>query len=154
MLKTKAAERRETIMSGISVAAATVGAGLADFLEDSERRTAFALTLSTAVLGIYTAKVSTGVAGRFLEARLGKPSLVRETSRASGVGVVTQPARRALGTLGVPKWAGGLPATTSDVLDGVILDKAVRARKEPRTHSRAPSCVAANRDLKKTHTHT
>ena len=33
--------------------------------------------------GIYTAKMGTGVAGRFIEARLGKPSLIRETSRLS-----------------------------------------------------------------------
>jgi hypothetical protein len=58
MLKTKAAERRDTIMSGITVAATTLGAGLADFLEDSERRSAFVVAISTAVLGIYTAKVT------------------------------------------------------------------------------------------------
>lgn len=58
MLKTKAAERRDTIMSGITVAATTLGAGLADFLDDSERRSAFVVAVSTAVLGIYTAKVS------------------------------------------------------------------------------------------------
>lgn len=125
MLRTNAAERRETIMSGISVAAATAGSGVADFLADSERRTAFALTVSTAVLGIYTAKVSTGVGGRFLAARLGKPSLVRETSRAAGLAVVTRPLRRALGKVGVPAWAGGALAAAGGVLDGVILDKAV-----------------------------
>lgn len=34
-----------------------------------------------AAVGIYAAKHSTGVAARYIEARLGKPSLVRETSR-------------------------------------------------------------------------
>ena len=42
------------------VAAATVGAGLSDFLADSDRRAAFALTLTTAVLGVYTAMVCGG----------------------------------------------------------------------------------------------
>ena len=32
---------------------------------------------------MYAARTGTGVAGRFIEARLGKPSLVRETSRLS-----------------------------------------------------------------------
>ena len=32
-------------------------------------------------LGIYSAKMGTGVAARYVENRLGKPSLVRETSR-------------------------------------------------------------------------
>lgn len=39
----------------------------------------FGVTLAAA--GIYTAKHSLGVAGRFVEARISKPSLVRETSR-------------------------------------------------------------------------
>ena len=33
--------------------------------------------------GIYAAKMGTGIAGRFLEARLGTPSLIKETSRLS-----------------------------------------------------------------------
>ena len=37
--------------------------------------------LSLFALGIYTAKTSTSLAGKYLEARLGKPSLVRDTSR-------------------------------------------------------------------------
>lgn len=32
-------------------------------------------------VGVYSARNATGVIGRYIEARLGKPSLVRETSR-------------------------------------------------------------------------
>ena len=111
------------------VATATLGAGLTDFLGDGDRRTAFALTVCTAVLGVYTAKVGTGVAGRFLEARLGKPSLVRETSRDAGSGVVTGPLRRLAGRLGVPEWAGAVkPLDPANVLDGIILEKTLEAR--------------------------
>lgn len=39
----------------------------------------FGVTLAAA--GIYTAKNSIGVTARFVEARIGKPALVRETSR-------------------------------------------------------------------------
>ena len=39
--------------------------------------------LTLIAFGIYTAKMGTGIVGRFVEARLGKPSLVRETSRLS-----------------------------------------------------------------------
>lgn len=39
--------------------------------------------LTLVAFGIYTAKMGTGVLGRFIEARLGKPSLIRETSRLS-----------------------------------------------------------------------
>ena len=34
-------------------------------------------------VGVYAAKMGTGVAARYVEARLGKPSLIRETSRLS-----------------------------------------------------------------------
>lgn len=39
--------------------------------------------LTLLAVGIYSAKNATLVAGRYIEARLGKPSLVRETSRIS-----------------------------------------------------------------------
>ena len=39
--------------------------------------------LTLVAFGIYAAKMGTGVAARFVEARLGKPSLIRETSRLS-----------------------------------------------------------------------
>lgn len=39
--------------------------------------------LTIIAVGIYAAKMGTGIAGRFIEARLGKPSLIRETSRLS-----------------------------------------------------------------------
>jgi ATPase family AAA domain-containing protein 3A/B len=131
MLKHQASERRETMLLSIKEAATQLGSGLSDFLgsESSDRRTAFALALSTAVLGIYTAKVGTGVAGRFFEARLGKPSLVRETSRDSGVlQVLASPLRRAMGSLGLPKWVGAIPPSTGDALDGVILAPQVEER--------------------------
>jgi len=41
--------------------------------------------------GIYLAKHSIGVAARFVEARLGKPSLVRETSRFTAIGAMKHP---------------------------------------------------------------
>ena len=39
--------------------------------------------LTLVAFGIYTARMGTGITGRFIEARLGKPSLIRETSRLS-----------------------------------------------------------------------
>lgn len=37
--------------------------------------------LTLLAVGVYSARNVTAVAGRYVEARLGKPSLVRETSR-------------------------------------------------------------------------
>jgi len=52
-----------------------------------------------AAAGIYVAKNSVGVAARFIEARLGKPSLVRETSRFTAVGFLRNPIKVCLDTL-------------------------------------------------------
>ncbi len=47
--------------------------------------------ITVIAVGIYAAKIGTGVVGRFVEARLGKPSLVRETSRLSLVQSIRHP---------------------------------------------------------------
>ena len=49
------------------------------------------LTLLAA--GIYSAKYSIGVAARYTEARLGKPSLVRETSRLTLLEALKHPVK-------------------------------------------------------------
>lgn len=128
LLSASKKERRATYLEAIKVGAATVGAGLTDFLGDSDRRNAFALTVSTIMLGIYGAKVGTGVAGRFLEARLGKPSLVRETSRDHGLSMLTSPIRRLAGRVGLPQWTGAIAPQSADVLEGIILEKDVETR--------------------------
>lgn len=47
--------------------------------------------ISLAAAGIYLAKNSIGVAAKFVADRLGKPSLVRETSRFTAVGLLKNP---------------------------------------------------------------
>lgn len=42
-------------------------------------------------VGVYSAKNATAVAGRYIEARLGKPSLVRETSRITVLEALKHP---------------------------------------------------------------
>ena len=42
-------------------------------------------------VGIYAAKFGTGVSARYVENRLGKPSLIRETSRFTAIDVVKHP---------------------------------------------------------------
>ncbi|CAM9896881.1 unnamed protein product, partial [Chrysoparadoxa australica] len=79
--KVSAQEYRETVLEGIKLAGETIGAGLTTFLGDKEKMVAATATLTALALGVYTARTGTGVAGRYIEAQLGKPSLVRETSR-------------------------------------------------------------------------
>ena len=49
--------------------------------------------MSLLAVGIYSARNATGVAARYIEARLGKPSLVRETSRISTGEAIKHPVK-------------------------------------------------------------
>ncbi|XP_043911572.1 ATPase family AAA domain-containing protein 3-A-like [Protopterus annectens] len=67
--------------------------------------------LTLLAVGVYTAKNTTAVAGRYIEARLGKPSLVRETSRITVLDAVKHPIK-------VTKRLASKP---HDALEGVVL---------------------------------
>ena len=62
-----------------------------DFLTDRSKLANTALAITGIAFGISVARVSTGVAGRYIEARLGKPSLIRETSRTSLLSTLRNP---------------------------------------------------------------
>jgi len=80
-IRLKAKEHRSTVMEGISTAGSVVGAGLQAFLSDWDKVVAAAAGASLLAVGFFTAKRVTGVAASYVQARLGKPSLVRDTSR-------------------------------------------------------------------------
>eukprot|EP00604_Paraphysomonas_vestita_P004175 CAMPEP_0174821998 /NCGR_PEP_ID=MMETSP1107-20130205/12261_1 /TAXON_ID=36770 /ORGANISM="Paraphysomonas vestita, Strain GFlagA" /LENGTH=571 /DNA_ID=CAMNT_0016039805 /DNA_START=33 /DNA_END=1745 /DNA_ORIENTATION=- len=84
-------ETRETILEAIKLATSTIGNGVNDLLNDRNKLLNATATITTIVFGFYFAKVSTAVAGRFIEARLGKPSLVRETTRMSPLQIIRNP---------------------------------------------------------------
>ncbi|EQC36797.1 hypothetical protein SDRG_05630 [Saprolegnia diclina VS20] len=131
--RVRAKEYRETVMEGIKLASDTVGSGVMAFLGDSEKLSATVMSLSLLALGVYTAKVSTSVTGRYIEARLGKPSLVRETSRRSALQVATNPipSVKRLLRMGAP----------SDALEGVVL--------EPKLDERLRSVAVSTFNTKK-----
>ncbi|XP_078373422.1 ATPase family AAA domain-containing protein 3-like [Oculina patagonica] len=90
-IRVKAAEQRETVLQSIKTAGSILGAGFDAFISDWDKISATAAGLTLLALGVYTAKYGTGVTARFVEARLGKPSLVRDTSRLSVFGAVRHP---------------------------------------------------------------
>lgn len=53
--------------------------------------------LTLLAVGVYSAKNATSVAGRYIEARLGKPSLVRETSRVTVLEALRRPVQVMVG---------------------------------------------------------
>lgn len=90
-IRLKAAEQRETVLQSIKTAGSILGAGFDAFISDWDKISATAAGLTLLALGVYTAKYGTGVTARFIEARLGKPSLVRDTSRLSVFGALRHP---------------------------------------------------------------
>jgi len=80
-IRLRAKEHRSTVMEGITTAGSVVGAGLQAFLSDWDKVVAGAMGASLLAVGYFTAKRATAVGAGYVQARLGKPSLVRDTSR-------------------------------------------------------------------------
>lgn len=92
-------------------AGSVLGTGMTAFLQDWDKILAAAGGLSLLAFGVYTAKGTTGVAARYIESRLGKPSLVRETSRFTVLDTLRHPIQA------VKK----LKDKQTDALSGVVL---------------------------------
>lgn len=82
-IRLKASENRVTVLESIKTAGSVLGAGAEAMLTDWQKVLTAAGGLSLLALGVYSAKGATGVTSRFIEARIGKPTLVNETSRFS-----------------------------------------------------------------------
>lgn len=114
-IRLKAAEHRQTVLESIKTAGTVFGEGFRAFISDWDKVTATVAGLTLLAIGIYTAKNATAVAGRYIEARLGKPSLVRETSRITVLDAVKHPIK-------VTKRLASKP---HDALEGVVLSPAL-----------------------------
>uniref|UniRef100_A0A1B6CIH2 AAA+ ATPase domain-containing protein n=1 Tax=Clastoptera arizonana TaxID=38151 RepID=A0A1B6CIH2_9HEMI len=117
-IRVKAAENRTTILESIKSAGSIIGSGATALLTDWDKVLAAAGGISLIALGIYSAKSATSVTARYIEARLGKPSLVRETSRFSLMDTFRHPIET------VKK----LKPSTSDALSGVVLAPSLEER--------------------------
>ncbi|XP_028393868.1 ATPase family AAA domain-containing protein 3-like [Dendronephthya gigantea] len=117
-IKVEAAERRQTILESIKTAGSILGTGVNTFISDWDRVTAAAAGITLFAFGIYAARQATGVVGRYIEARLGKPSLIRETSRLTAVGAVRHP------ILMIKRWL----LRPQDTLQGIILKPSLESR--------------------------
>ncbi|XP_017886902.1 ATPase family AAA domain-containing protein 3 isoform X1 [Ceratina calcarata] len=110
-IRVKASEKRATVLESIKTAGAVLGTGVTAFLQDWDKIIAAAGGLSMIAFGVYTAKGTTGVAARYIESRLGKPSLVRETSRFTVLDTVKHPIQA----------VNKLKSKQTDALSGVVL---------------------------------
>uniref|UniRef100_A0A8C1NM05 ATPase family AAA domain containing 3A n=1 Tax=Cyprinus carpio TaxID=7962 RepID=A0A8C1NM05_CYPCA len=117
-IRLKAAEHRQTVLESIRTAGAVFGEGFRAFISDWDKVTATVAGLTLLAVGVYSARNATGVAGRYIEARLGKPSLVRETSRFTVVEALKHPV----------KMAKRLKSKPQDALEGVVLSPKLEER--------------------------
>ncbi|KFQ63629.1 ATPase family AAA domain-containing protein 3-A, partial [Pelecanus crispus] len=117
-IRLKAAEHRQTVLESLKTAGMLFGEGFRAFVTDWDKVTATVAGLTLLAVGVYSAKNATAVAGRYIEARLGKPSLVRETSRITVLEALKHP-------IEVGK---RLTSKAEDALEGVVLSPELEAR--------------------------
>ena len=66
-VRLEAVEQRDTVLKAISDGGKMLGDGLSSYLTDGEKLRNTAFMVSLAAVGIYTAKTTAGIAGRFIE---------------------------------------------------------------------------------------
>ncbi|CDI98555.1 ATPase family AAA domain containing protein [Echinococcus multilocularis] len=89
--RVEAREYRETILQSIQTAGSVIGAGLNAFLADRFKVVTAVGAAAVLAGGVYAAKFGMGTLARYVESRIGKPSLVRETSRLNVVDMIRHP---------------------------------------------------------------
>jgi ATPase family AAA domain-containing protein 3A/B len=117
-VRLEASEKRDTVLKAIQDGGKLLGEGVSTYLDDKEKLRNTAILLTGVAAGIYTTKTGAGIAGRFIEARLGKPSLVRETSRLTVSSIVKHP-------LTSFKRTFGIGASPQDAMKGIVLEESL-----------------------------
>lgn len=82
-LRLRLGQERDRALASIAAVFDRLGAGGAALLEDKAKLSALVAGGTALALGVYSAREGTRVAGRVLDAWLGTPALVRETSRSA-----------------------------------------------------------------------
>ncbi|ESO88766.1 hypothetical protein LOTGIDRAFT_72085, partial [Lottia gigantea] len=117
-IRLKAVENRQTVLESIKTVGSVLGTGFQAFINDWDKVSATAAGLTLVAIGVYTAKYGTGVTARYIESRLGKPSLVRDTSRLTVLEAIKHP-------INVMKQLKSKP---EDALQGIILKPSLEER--------------------------
>lgn len=117
-IRLRASENRTTVLESIKTAGSVIGTGFQAMLSDWDKVLTAAGGLSLLALGVYSAKGATGVTAKYIESRLGKPSLVRETSRFTVLDTVRHPVQTVQKIIKKPQ----------DALQGVVLSPELEER--------------------------
>ena len=123
---------RRRVLDSINATFENLGAGVTSFLNDKQRITTTVVSLTALAAGIYFTREGFRVAGRFVEKRLGTPSLVRETSRSVGHYGWRKRVSRALGLL---KDSEGFADVVLPTELNTRITRAVKATKNTRRNA-------------------
>lgn len=115
-VRLEATEKRDTVLKAIQDGGKVLGEGLSSYLDDKEKLRNTAFLVTGVALGLYSTKTGAGIAGRFIEARLGKPNLVRETSRVTFSTVMKNPVLSF-------KRSFRAGSTPQDAMKGIVLEE-------------------------------
>jgi len=117
-IRVQAAEDRETRLQTLKTAGDILGAGVSNLLGDWDKITSMVAGLSLLAAGVYTAKMGLGVGFRYVENRIRKPSLVRDTSRVTLFNTVRHPIKAVKRIFTKP----------DDALKGIVLEPTLNRR--------------------------
>ncbi|CAF4560478.1 unnamed protein product [Rotaria socialis] len=118
-IKLKAEEQRKTILESIKTAGTVVGSGITSLLENPSKVLMATGGITLLALGVYSARGATQTAVKYIDSRLGKPSLIRETSRTTLLTALRSPVK----TIRFHFFS-----KAEDSLKGVVLDPALESR--------------------------
>ena len=126
-IKEKAKVARDTALEAVKATFSSLGGGANALLGDEKRMAAIAGVITATALGVFVARKSTSVLGTYVEARLRKPALVRETSRGYALASSAFGSGRAGAAL-----SRATSAFSSDdsgaLMDGIVFEKDLEAR--------------------------
>lgn len=86
-----AREYRQTVLESITTAGSVIGNGISNFLSEPDKMATVIGSLTLLAGGVYGAKYGIGTFTKVVESRIGKPALVRETSRLNIVDTCRHP---------------------------------------------------------------
>ncbi|CAF3631230.1 unnamed protein product [Rotaria socialis] len=118
-IKLKAEEQRKTVLESIKTAGTVVGTGITTLLENPSKILLATGGITLLALGVYSARGATQTAVKYIDSRLGKPSLIRETSRTTLLTALRSPVKTV---------RRAFFSKAEDSLQGVVLDPALESR--------------------------
>ena len=137
-IKIKENERRQTLKEVWSTNLEVLGTGLKGYLGDFSNLASLAGGLTLAFFGFQFAKATGRLSTTIIEARLGKPSLIRETSRKTSVkDLIKTPLQRMYEQILIK--GRFLPTSTEqrekDILDGIFINPDLEINLKTLAHS-------------------